>query len=338
MTPGLRLVSAAALGPADLLGEDCELDNDALLARAPTLAARYRAAEVAERYGVERRQWVRGTELTECDLAAGAAGRALGEAGLAVADLDLLVATTSTPSRVTSSLAGRLAKALGATCPSFDVRAGGAGALMAWRAAERWLADPEGAGGTALVVATETISPWLDLEAEGPAALLFADGAAALVLASAPGAGGLLDFTASTSAPAGRPFSVAGRLPPDGGPLCFQTGDRTYARAMEAERTRVCGALGEAHAERMARGAAPLEHFYPFAPTLASARSQARALGIDEARTHTSLELWGCPGAAGPWIALASRELPEHSTLAFAAVGGGVHSAAMTWTQPRLEP
>ena len=345
---GARLVATATYGPAELAGPEVWLDNRALLRLSPTLAAKYDADAIEARFGVRRRQWVRGTALTEVELAEGAARRALASAETSPGDVHVLITATSTPSRATQSLAGRLAKRLGLDCASFDVRAGGAAGLLALRQAQTWLQEPDQ---TALVVAAEAISPWLDLESAGPASLLFGDGAAALVLRSVDPAKaphstpGCLVFQSGTHAPVGQPFTVPGRLPPQPGEspaaFRFQSGDREYAAALDTLRLRACADLAAAHAQLLSRRPdlpRELAAFFPFAPSSRSARDQTQALGLASERHVTALTDWGCPGAAAPFIALAQTPLPADSTLALCAVGGGVHRAALTWFQDQPLP
>ncbi|MDF1798783.1 MAG: hypothetical protein P1V81_06380 [Planctomycetota bacterium] len=334
MTSGVRLIASAASGPVDLVGAAARVDNQALFDRAPVLARHFDLDQLEARFGVRSRQWTRGVGLDESDLALGAVRSLLAKAARRPDELALLIAVTSTPSRATSSLAGRVARGLSLSCPSFDLRAGGAGALLAWRAAERWLA---GTHGLAVVVAAESISPWLELDTAAPTPILFGDGAAAILLQGAAAQPGLLAFEGRTDAPAGQAFTVPAPLPPgpDSTPtdFCFQDADRTYAGAMGELRAALCSRLRAAHELAATERGLPasIDAFFPMAPSLASASAQADAFGVPAEHTHTCLLDWGCPGAAAPLIALAATDLTQPKTLALAAVGGGAHGAALTW-------
>ena len=334
MIPGAHLLVSTSLGPADLVGGGARVDNRNLFERAPELARHFDLDELEARFGVRSRQWTRGTGLDESDLALGAVRKLLAKAGRRADELALMITVTSTPSRTTSSLAGRVARGLELTCPSFDLRAGGAGALLAWRAAERWLA---GTRGLAVVVAAESISPWLELNTEAPTPILFGDGAAAILLQGDAAATGLVAFEGLTDAPGGQAFTVPAPLPPgpDSTPadFRFQDADRAYAGAMSELRIALCARLATAH-EQAATGRglpAAIDAFFPMAPSRASASAQAEALDVPAECVHTCLADWGCPGAAAPLIALAGIDLTKSSSLALAAVGGGAHGAALTW-------
>lgn len=315
-----EVLSIAACGAADLVAEGGSLDNHQVLARTPELARRFDAAEVEERFGVRRRGWVRGLGVDEADLAREAARRALELAQVPVAEIDLVVAATSTPSRATRSLAARVSAALDIRCAALDVRAGGAAGLVAWHTACRLLDAP---GQTALVVVSEAISPWLDLEGGDLATLLFGDGAAALVLRAETDAGGLLAFRAGRDAEFGRSFTVPGPLPPvPGGNYTLRAADAEYASALDACRVRCAEIL---------RDGDKVEAFFPCAPTRGSLERQERTLGVDAPQTHKSLGERGALGAATPLFNLAEADLTPGTTAAFSAVGGGVHWATMTW-------
>ena len=143
-------------------------------------------AWIRERTGIRERRIAAPGETT-CDLAEHAARRALEAAGLAGADLDLVVVGTTTPDRVYPSTACRLQARLGAEGgAAFDVQAVCTGFVYALGIAEKFLRT--GSAARALVVGADVHSRLLDWNDRGTC-ILFGDGAGAVVLeaASEPG-------------------------------------------------------------------------------------------------------------------------------------------------------
>lgn len=327
MSASFPWIGVATCGPQDLDGPSCLITNQRIKGLIPNLFTESECLDIQADYGITTRQWVLGTKLTEVDLAAEAARKALYKAGIQAHQIDLLILATSTPSRCTSSSASAVAKRLDIRATSFDVRAGGASGLTAWHQAVCAIA---GTNQTALVIASETVSPWIDFDTTDISAALFGDGAAALLIRSNQTQ---LRFQGSTLNLPGRAFTVPAKLPPqapfDQAAFRFQSAEPAYAKAMHQERLRL--------AQSLAATLNPITAFFPFAPTQRSAAAQAAAAGVAPANVHTCLAHWGAPGAAAPLIALAEfasepRPNDTSSTLAFTAVGGGVHSAALTLT------
>lgn len=122
-TLGLALRGSGAAFPADL-GQGLALPNAELYQvllgggwEAELERRGWRADHPETAWGVARRDWLfapGGTGIEEpdaTDLAVLAAERALADAGIAGGDIDLLVAATSTPPRITSALAAASARA-----------------------------------------------------------------------------------------------------------------------------------------------------------------------------------------------------------------------------------
>src|SRR5690606_19888998 len=110
-------------------------------------------------------------------LLAGAAAAALADAGLGVADVDLLIAATTTTSRLTTSMASMAGGRLGHVGASFELRAGCASAAVALVMAYGQLA----VGAECVVVTSaETLSKVAPRG--GPLPYVAADGAGAVVL------------------------------------------------------------------------------------------------------------------------------------------------------------
>jgi len=145
------------------------------------LAARVDTSDewIRSRTGIHQRHIAADGETTS-DLALAASREALAAAGLAVADLDLIVVATTTPDAIFPSTACALQAKLGAHGgPAFDVQAVCSGFVYALAIADRMIAS--GMARNALVVGAEIYSRILDWTDRGTC-VLFGDGAGAVVL------------------------------------------------------------------------------------------------------------------------------------------------------------
>jgi 3-oxoacyl-[acyl-carrier-protein] synthase III len=135
---------------------------------------------VRSRTGIRQRYIAAADEQTS-DLALAASREALAIAGIAAADLDLIVVATTTPDMIFPSTACILQAKLGASGgPAFDVQAVCSGFVYALAMAD--LMIKSGAVRNALVVGAEIYSRILDWNDRGTC-VLFGDGAGAVVLA-----------------------------------------------------------------------------------------------------------------------------------------------------------
>ncbi len=132
---------------------------------------------ITTRTGIQTRRICRGETVT--DLAAAAAQNALENAGLAPGDLDMIICATVAGDNHTPSQACMIQKAIGATCPAFDVNAACTGFLYALDLADAYY--KAGKAKHILIVAVELLSlltDWTDRST----CVLFGDGAGAVVL------------------------------------------------------------------------------------------------------------------------------------------------------------
>jgi 3-oxoacyl-[acyl-carrier-protein] synthase III len=146
-------------------------------------------AWIVERTGI-RSRYVAGEGETTASLATDAARRALEQAGVDAADIDLIVLATATPDQTFPSSATKVQAALGIDdCIAFDVHAVCTGFLYALSVADSMLRS--GNAAKALVIGAETFSRILDWE-DRATCVLFGDGAGALVLGAEETEGGIL--------------------------------------------------------------------------------------------------------------------------------------------------
>jgi len=134
---------------------------------------------IVSRSGIRERHIAADGETTG-DLAFHAATRALEAAGLAAADIELIVLGTTTPDLIFPSTACLLQHRLGANgCAAFDVNAACSGFVYALSVADQFIRA--GQVKNALVVGAETLSRMVDWT-DRSTCVLFGDGAGAVVL------------------------------------------------------------------------------------------------------------------------------------------------------------
>ena len=141
---------------------------------------------IVERTGIRQRHVAAAGETTS-DLALEAARRALAAAGVPASDVELIVLATTTPDETFPATAVRVQAALGMVGgAAFDVQAVCSGFVYALAIADNFLKT--GQARTALVIGAETFSRILDWSDRGTA-VLFGDGAGAVLLRAEPGRG-----------------------------------------------------------------------------------------------------------------------------------------------------
>lgn len=144
---------------------------------------------IVQRTGIRQRHVAAEGELTS-HLAVKASERALAAAGLAPAGIDLVVLATTTPDETFPATATRVQAMLGMTRgAAFDVQAVCAGFIYALAVADNFI--KAGQAETALVIGAETFTRILDWNDRGTA-VLFGDGAGAVVLKAGEGERGVL--------------------------------------------------------------------------------------------------------------------------------------------------
>jgi 3-oxoacyl-[acyl-carrier-protein] synthase-3 len=145
---------------------------------------------IVARTGIRQRHIAADGETTS-DLATRAAEKALANAGLGVADIDLIVLATATPDETFPATAARVQCNLGMHHgAAFDVQAVCTGFVYALSVADNFI--KAGQADRALVIGAETFSRILDWQ-DRSTCVLFGDGAGAVVVEAAEGDGGSAD-------------------------------------------------------------------------------------------------------------------------------------------------
>ncbi|NTU76785.1 MAG: ketoacyl-ACP synthase III [Alphaproteobacteria bacterium] len=147
-------------------------------------------AWISQRTGIKARHFANDGESTS-DLAVHAARKAMAHAGVDVDAIDMVIVATTTPDNTFPSTAARVQGRLGITRGfAFDVQAVCSGFVYALAVADNFIRL--GQARTALVIGAETLSHLLDWN-DRTTCVLFGDGAGAVVLQAAEGAGDVSD-------------------------------------------------------------------------------------------------------------------------------------------------
>jgi 3-oxoacyl-[acyl-carrier-protein] synthase III len=292
-------------------------------------------------------------------LAVQAAREALERAGIAPAQVDVVVVATSTPEQPVPSTAAGIAAALGTSAGAFDLNAACAGFVYGLVVTGGLMAA--GAARTALLIGSDTMTRFCDPDDRGTA-VLFGDGAGALVLTAGSSTGDPANHahasTGSTAPAAPVGGLVASDLVDDpdasellvipaGGsalPPSFETveqrrhyllmdGREVFRRAVRSVSESVLRTLDQA-------GCTP-DDVDLFVPHQANARIIDAVLdrvGLDPARTLQTVERHGNTSSASVPLALAEAldegRLRDGSLVLTSGFGAGltVGTALLRWS------
>jgi 3-oxoacyl-[acyl-carrier-protein] synthase III len=297
------------------------------------------AGHVASTIGVERRAWAHapGTPLdpardeTTLDLALAAGRAALDDAGIAPADVSLVLCATSTPDRSGATVAGGVGAALGTRGACLDIRGGCAAGLFGLATAALHV---HAGCGPVLLVGAETFSRVIPADHQ-LAALALADGAGAIVLAR--GRGRLRGAVLRTDGTLAHLLPDAS--PPTVGDLALAAGAYFLSGAPEELTDEIPRRYGEAVAgilQRAGVAARDIELLILHQASRPLLEAALRQSGLPAERAFTNLERHANLGAAGWLVALvearAQGRVPPGTRVALAAVGG-----ALSWAAAVLE-
>ena len=174
---------------------------------------------IRQRTGIQQR-YIAAEGQTTADLGEAAARAAMTDANVEIADVDMIVLATSTPNNTFPATAVEIQNRLGMSHGSaFDLQAVCSGFIFALTTADAYLRT--GAAKRILVIGAETFSRILDWE-DRTTAVLFGDGAGAVVLEAQDGIGMSNDRGVLTSH-LRSDGSHKSKLYVDGGPSTTQT-------------------------------------------------------------------------------------------------------------------
>ena len=260
-------------------------------------------AWIVERTGIRERR-VAAPGETASTLGTDAAADAIKRAGLAPADIDLLVVATATPDQPLPHTGAFLGEALGLQCGSFDLNAACAGFVYELVVGASML----NAGYEhVLIVGSETLSRITDPDDRGTV-ILFGDGAAAAVLTRSATAPGLLAWDLGCDG------SAAGliEVPSGGGrqPASVETiAARGHYMKMQGQEVfrRAVRAIVDSSGVTMERAGVVVSDIAWFVPHQANLRiieAAAKRLGFAPERTITNIAQYGNTSSASIPLAL----------------------------------
>ncbi len=272
---------------------------------------------IVERTGIRERR-IGGTTT---GLATEAAQRALAEAGLVPADLDLVLVATCTPDQALPSVASAVQHALGARCGAIDLNAACSGFVYGLVAADGFL---RAGMQRILVVGAETLSRIVDWDDRGTA-ILFGDGAGAVVVTDGAGPGGLLGWDLGSDG------SLRHLLHADVGGTIVMDGQEVFRRAVRV--------MVDSSERALAAAGTSARELALLVPHQANARIIAAAaakLGVDDDRIVTILDRTGNTSAASIPLALADAAAAGRLATGDRVLLTGF-GAGMTWASAVLE-
>jgi 3-oxoacyl-[acyl-carrier-protein] synthase III len=280
---------------------------------------------IRSRTGIERRHFAAEGQTTS-DMAARAAQAALKMAGLQPDDIDALIVATSTADLTFPSAATMVQERLGMTRGfAFDVQAVCAGFVYALAQANALIVS--GQANRALVIGAETFSRILDWE-DRTTCVLFGDGAGAVIVEAAEGAGTNADrgILATDLHSDGRHRDL---LYVDGGVSTQNTG---YLRMQGKEvfRHAVEKLAQTAHTalEKLNMTGDDVDWIVPHQANLRIIRSTAQKMGIDMDRVIVTVQDHGNTSAASIPLALSvgveSGRIKPGDLIVTEAIGGGL--------------
>ena len=292
-------------------------------------------AWIRERSGIERRHFAAEGETTS-QMGIAAARVALENAGLDAADIDAVIVATSTPDLTFPSVATMVQAGLGMRGGfAFDVQAVCAGFIYALATANALILA--GQARRVLVIGAETFSRIMDWT-DRTTCVLFGDGAGALVLEAADGAGSAADrgILATDLHSDG---SLRDLLYVDGGVSSTQSAGVLRMQGREVFRHAVekLTATAEIALERAGVGVADVDWVVPHQANIRIIAGTVRKFGLPMEKVIVTVQDHGNTSAASIPLALSvgvhdGRIRPGH-LLVTEAIGGGLAwgSVVLRW-------
>ena len=259
---------------------------------------------IVSRTGIRERH-IAGDGETTKTMSLAAARQALDHAGIKPEEVDLIIVATSSPDYLLPPVSSQIQYELGCRCGAFEIKAGCTGFVYGLSVAQQFIGT--GAYNTVLVIGAEIISRFLDWT-DRNTAVLFGDGAGAVVLRAVDGPTGVLSFVLGSDG------AGAEHLMMPGGGSASPASQRVlderlnFIRMNGREVFRFASrVLGRAAQEAVARsGLAPddIALFVPHQANLRILQLACRELGLPEEKMFINVDRYGNTSAASIPIAL----------------------------------
>ena len=285
---------------------------------------------IRARTGIRQRH-IADVSQTSSDLAVPASLQALAAAGMAPAEVDLIIVATSTPDHVFPSTACLLQARLGIKgCPAFDIQAVCTGFVYGLAVADKFIRS--GQHKSALVVGAEVFSRILDWN-DRSTAVLFGDGAGAVVL-RADSRPGVMASVLHADGSHADILSVPGNICRGGiagSPFLQMDGQAVFKFAVK-----VLNGVAREALEQCALTTRDIDWLIPHQANVRIIDATAKRLGIDASKLVVTVDRHGNTSAASIPLALdlAVRDgrIQPGQRVMLIGVGGGV-----TWGAALVE-
>jgi 3-oxoacyl-[acyl-carrier-protein] synthase-3 len=297
-------------------------------------------AWIRARTGIVTRHIAAPDESTET-LAVGAARDALATAGLAAADIDLIICATNTFDVLVPNLACTVQRHLGArAAAAFDVQSACSGFVFALAVATAL--QRTGRYRRALVVAAETMSRVVDWS-DRNTCVLFGDGAGAVVLEASDTPGGIIGFTLGSDGAQGDlivlPIGLRHSGAIDGQAMCAPhvqlDGHEVFRFAV-----RIVGDVVRTLALDAGLALSDIDLVIPHQSNLRILEAAARRIDVAPERIYAHVHAHGNTSAASIPLALADAvragAVRGGDRIALVGYGGGLSwgGCLIEWTAP----
>ena len=289
---------------------------------------------ITQRTGIKRRHYAADDEST-LTLAADAAATAIKDADLSPEDIDEIVLATDTPEMRTPDTAALVQHRLGCrNIPTYDLGGSGcAGFVQALDVARsRILVDPK----KILVIGVELISRMISQE-DRSTAVLFGDGAGAVVMGPEPARAEVLGVVSGTDGGSAEiltlaaggtrnPFNAESLASGDFNRLVMD-GRRIFVEAVQ----RMSEAAGDVLA-KVGRSISDVKLVIPHQANMRIIEAVRKKLGLEESRVYVNIEEYGNTGSAtvpfALYEAVGQGRIEEGDLVVLTAFGAGFHWAA----------
>ncbi|MEX0817289.1 MAG: beta-ketoacyl-ACP synthase III [Gaiellales bacterium] len=296
---------------------------------------------ITDRTGIKERR-IAAVEEAASDLALPAARKALEQAGVEGAELDLIIVATATPDMLFPATAAIVAEELGAKrAAAYDLLAGCTG--FVYGVAQAYAAVAGGLGERALVIGSETLSRITNWNDRGTC-ILFGDGAGAAVLERVRD-GGIVGIELGADGSGGSDLCV-----PAGGSRMPVTAanleeDMQFIQMHGQEifrfATRVMVSSAEQVLEKSGVGVEDVDLYVPHQANKRIIDHAAKHIGLAPEKVFMNIAKYGNTSSASIPICLAEAQeqglLEAGKRVLMSAVGAGLTwgSIYMTWSNGR---
>jgi 3-oxoacyl-[acyl-carrier-protein] synthase-3 len=287
---------------------------------------------IRERTGIRERR-IAAVDEALTDIALPAAQKALQDAGVAGADIDLLISATVTPDMLFPTSSALMADALGATeAAAYDLLAGCTGFMYAITQAHAMLAS--GLSRRALVVGGDVLSKILDWD-DRSTLVLFGDGAGAVVMEPVE-RGGFLGFELGADGAGGVHLCYPGsgsRRFDDPATMLKMNGREVFKFA-----TRVMVSSAEAVLAECGRSIDEVDVYVPHQANKRIIDYAVGKLGVPPEKTVVNVDRYGNTSSGSIPLALADARadgrLVDGALVLMTGMGAGLTwgSALVEWT------